>query len=101
MKSGKPEQTGEKKDKKEERRKKASEGKVGGGTQVNKPVFLFYAVLYCMHVSTLSYRVVRLKPDRPRKNTLKERMTLMMKSKKMSLVRVPLLLNWSLCPSMK
>ncbi len=34
MKSGKPEQTGEKKDKKEERRKKASEGKVGGGTQV-------------------------------------------------------------------
>lgn len=33
MKSGKPEQTGEKKDKKEERRKKASEGKVGGGTQ--------------------------------------------------------------------
>nr|CAG4635980.1 EOG090X0267 [Eubosmina coregoni]SVE69664.1 EOG090X0267 [Eubosmina coregoni] len=33
MKSTKPDQTGDKKDKKEERRKKASEGKVGGGTQ--------------------------------------------------------------------
>lgn len=33
-KSTKPEQANEKKDRKEERRKKANEGKVGGGVQV-------------------------------------------------------------------
>jgi hypothetical protein len=35
-KSFKPEQANEKKDRKEERRKKANEGKLGGGTQVIK-----------------------------------------------------------------
>ena len=50
MKSTKPDQTGDKKDKKEERRKKASEGKVGGGTQVTNALLISHKICFRMFI---------------------------------------------------
>lgn len=52
MKSFRPDQTSEKKDRKEERRKKANEGKVGGGVQV---------CIEFVKIRSLAYQVIYLK----------------------------------------